>query len=193
MTISIVFNDPTQNWNLLAYVFTSVVHWKLNAIWPDTLNWLKVLPTHLKETSFNFVCIYFKDTDRERIYFLNISVSRALSGHKNMSDTISFVRSSFYFEVKASFKIYDFFNNIHGSCFRRNTGSKLKMTLHKICQNTGFHWPIYSCIRLEPTIVSFSTASRFGVRTYFLQRIALWPFLILNKIGIAIYGDNNTL
>ena len=140
------------------------------------------------------MCVFISKIRTVKGFIFSTSVSVELSvATENMSDTISFVRSSFYLEVKASFKIYDFFNNIHGSCFRRNTGSKLKMTLHKICQNTGFHWPIYSCIRLEPTIVSFSTASRFGVRTYFLQRIALWPFLILNKIGIAIYGDNNTL
>ena len=27
-------------------------------------------------------------------------------------------------------------------------------TLHKICENTGFHWPVFSRIRTKPTILS---------------------------------------
>ena len=57
---------------------------------------------------------------------------------ENKSDTISLARSSFNFGANASLKILNFFSNIRSRYFLRNTESKMQMTLHKICQNTGF-------------------------------------------------------
>ena len=42
----------------------------------------------------------------------------------------------------------------------------LKYSLHKICENTGFHWPVLSRIRTKSTILSFCERIRVCENPY---------------------------
>ena len=89
---------------------------------------------HISRKQDSTLCLFIS---KIRIFSTLVSLELSVA-IENKSDTISLARSSFNFGANASLKILNFFSNIRSRYFLRNTQSKMQMTLHKICQNTGF-------------------------------------------------------
>ena len=53
-----------------------------------------------------------------------------------------------------------------------------KIPLHKICENTGFHWPVFSHIRSESLILSLYERIRVSENMYFRIYYAVIPFWV---------------
>ena len=58
-------------------------------------------------------------------------------------------------------------DSIHPLCM-----INLRVSLHKICENTSFHWPVFSCVRTKSAILSSYGGIRVSetrILVYFMQ------------------------
>ena len=58
-------------------------------------------------------------------------------------------------------------------------------TLHKICENTGFHWPVFSCVRTKSMILSLYGRIRVSENPY--SRISYAAIVV--KVVLFVFKE----
>ena len=88
-------------------------------------------------------------------FFLGQWVPQKQNLH-HISDCLSLVHQEIFVFVLDNNEVQSYMRDVQaGGFYLVKKPAMIVLTLHKICENTGFHWSVFSCLRTESTISYF--------------------------------------